>query len=484
MKVEAQRVAAITLLMATWWISESIPIPATAMIPLALYPLMGVMKTSQAAAPYAHHMVFLFLGGFLIALAMEKWNLHRRIALYIIKAVGASPSRLVLGFMLATAFLSMWISNTATTMMMLPIAMAVVTQLAAEVPASARKKIEADFGLLLMLGIAYAASIGGIGTLIGTPPNVILAGCFKELFPQAPEISFVQWMMVGIPLVVIFLPIAWYYLINFVSKASLKGLAVKDLGAGVIDREIRALGKMSKEERYMLIIFILTALLWTFRGDLELGAFVIPGWSNLFAHPEFIHDSTVAMFMGLLLFLIPVDWGKRTFLMDWETTKHIPWGILILFGGGFALARGMQDSGLALWIGDRLACLKGIPILAMVVCICFLLTFLTEVTSNTATATMMMPVLASMAIGMEIHPLMLMIPAAMSVSCAFMLPVATPPNAIVMGSGWVTIPQMSRAGLAMKFMGIIITTAVVYFIAIHVFGITMGVMPDWAMLAK
>lgn len=490
MTPNAGQVAAIALLMAVWWISEAIPISATALLPLFLFPILGVMKGSQAAAPYANQMVFLFLGGFLIALAMERWNLHRRLALHIIKIVGVSPKRLVFGFMLATAFLSMWISNTATAMMMLPIAMAVVIQLSSgdlsvDGSESGRREIvKNNFGLVLMLGIAYGASIGGIGTLIGTPPNIVLAGFFNQLFPDAPEIGFLQWMMVGLPLVAIFLPLAWFYLINFVSPVKLTAISLPGQGKRIIEKEIGALGKMGRGEFYVLIIFVLTAFLWIFRRNINLGAFTIPGWSNLLPHPSFVHDSTVAMAMGTILFLVPVDLKQGKFLMDWKTTRQLPWGILILFGGGFSLAEGFKSSGLDQWIGQNLIGLKGVSPFLMTVFVCLMVTFLTELTSNTATATMMMPILAFAAVAMGFNPLLLMIPGAISASCAFMLPVATPPNAIVFGSGWVTIPSMAKAGITIDLFGVVIITAIMYTIALYVFGISLSSLPPWALIAK
>jgi sodium-dependent dicarboxylate transporter 2/3/5 len=487
----AQRMAAVAVLMAIWWISEAVPIAAVALLPLALYPLFGIMASRQVAVSYANHLVFLFLGGFLIAIAIERVNLHLRIALHILRAIGSSPRRLLLGFMVATAFLSMWISNTASTMMMLPIGMAVVHELTRQKEdgeAGAEPGENTPLGLSLMLAIAYSASIGGIGTLVGSPPNIVFAGFVRKAFPNAPEISFLKWMMVGFPLVVVFLLIAWVYLSNGLVKylgtrigEAHERKAREAKTAELIDSQIKSLGPMSKAERWVLIVFATTAFLWIFRQPLELGGITVPGWSHLFAAPDLFHDATVAMFMGLLLFLIPIDYRRGEYILNWKTAEErLPWGVLLLFGGGFALASGFQETGLAGWIGQSLGIWKYIPPLILVVLTCLLMTFLTELTSNTATTTMMMPVLAATAVGLDIHPFLLMIPGTISASCAFMMPVATPPNAIVFGSGYVTIPQMARKGLALNLIGVVMVTAVVYFVAFSVFGITAGEVPSWA----
>jgi len=482
MSLPAKKALATAVLMATWWITEAIPIPATALIPLVAYPLMGVMNSSEVAAPYANHNVFLFMGGFFIAMAMQKWGLHRRIALHTIRLVGTGPRRLVLGFMVATAFLSMWISNTATTMMMLPIAMAVVGHLSGtdsrgSADASDSGGPQVAFGGGLMLGIAYAASLGGMATLIGTPPNIVFAGVVKTLYPEAPEIGFFQWMAVGVPLVIVFLPAAWCYL-SFVAyrRAALPG----GMGREVIADELSRLGGMSRGEKVTLSVFVLTALGWMFRRNIVIGAFCIPGWADLLGIGEYVHDSTVALVGALILFLWPVDIRRRSFALDWEWARRIPWSILVLFGGGFALAASFQQTGLASWIGGSLTALIGVPVLLMILLTCLLLTFLTEVTSNTATSTMMLPILAGAAMAMGAHPYLLMVPATLSASCAFMLPVATPPNAIVFGSGYLTIPKMARVGFAMNLMGVVIITALVYLIAVPALGITLGAAPPWA----
>jgi len=479
---EAMRMAAVAVLMAVWWITEAIPIPATALLPLALFPLLGILEARQTPLSYADRMIYLFFGGFLIAVAMQKVGLHRRIALYIIRTIGGSPSRLVLGFMVASAFLSLWISNTATTMMMLPIAMAVVLQMSdsSGLDVSRKALFRNNFGLTLMLGIAYASSIGGVGTLVGTPPNIVMAGFVKKLFPQAPEINFFQWMLLGLPLVIIFVPVTWQLLIRRAAPVPVRELSAYGLeeGKDFIDKQLRALGRMSRGEKAVLIVFCLTALGWIFRRPINLGFYETWGLTLWF---PMIDDSTVAMFMGCLLFLIPIDFGKRRFILDWKSAREgVPWGILILFGGGFALAKGMEVTGLALWLGGRLAWLQNVPVLAVILCTCLMLTFLTEITSNTATTTMLIPVLAAAAVAMGTHPFLLMIPATISASCAFMLPVATPPNAIVFGSGWVRIPQMARIGIWMNLIGVILVTLLVYTLGLLIFKIDPSSLPDWA----
>lgn len=468
-----QRMAAVAMLMAFWWIGEVFPLAVTSLLPLALYPLLGILPSKEIAPNYANHLVFLFMGGFMIALAMEKWSFHKRIALVIIRFIGTSPSQVILGFMIATAFLSMWISNTATTMMMLPVAMAVVKQIAAQASIQGernevtRNTIEQHFGVTLMLGLAYSASIGGVGTLIGTPPNIVFAGFYKNFFPHQPEITFLQWMAVALPIVIIFLPLVWIYLCRWLRRVPIDDIEVRDGAEDLIEEELQALGTMGRAEKFVAIVFLMTALLWIFRRPLNLGMFTIPGWSLVFPWGEHIHDATVAMFMGLVLMLVPLGYprgmerqGKKEFfVLDWKTVaEKLPWGILLLFGGGFALAAGFRSTGLDQWIGQQLSGIQNLPIWMMILVLCLGMTFLTEFTSNTATATMILPVIAGASIAAGLPPLMLMIPATISASFAFMMPVATPPNAIVFGSGWVTVPQMTRAGFLLNFLGAALIT--------------------------
>ncbi|MGH9341844.1 MAG: SLC13 family permease [Acidobacteriota bacterium] len=447
-------VLASAALMAIWWITEALPIPATSLLPLVIFPLGSVIPASHVSTAYMDPNIVLFMGGFFLAMAIQKWGLHRRIALYIISFLGGNPRGLVLGFMLATAFLSMWVSNTATAVMMLPIGTAVVLHLQ-------RNGMDAKsaFPPVLMLAIAYSASIGGVATLIGTPPNIVFAAQFGELFPERGQISFLRWCAVGLPFVIIFLPIAWLYLTCIFARLGKETLGE---GSAVIEQERSKLGPMSRGERGVATIFFLTALAWIFRVDIVIGGFTIPGWASILGASQYVHDSTVAIISALLLFSIPVDWRQGIFLLDWDWAKRIPWGILILFGGGIALADGFQSTGLALWVGQSLEGLQGVPVVLLILSVCLLITFLTEVTSNTATATIFMPIMGGMAVALEIAPELLMIPATISASCAFMLPVATPPNAIVFASEHLSIPQMARAGLWLNLLGVLITTLIVY----------------------
>jgi sodium-dependent dicarboxylate transporter 2/3/5 len=471
-----RRLLATSGLMAFWWITEAIPIPATALLPMCLYPLLGILPMTEVTRNYGDETIFLFLGGFLIAMAMQRWHLHRRLALHIVRLIGAAPRRLVLGFMCATAFLSMWISNTATTMMMYPIALAVILQLASE-PGDGLTAAHKNFRTCMMLAIAYAASIGGLGTLIGTPPNIIFAGSVRKLFPEAPPVDFLHWLAFGLPLIVVFLPLAWLLLTRLLFPVT------SDLftgGRDLIAGEIKKLGRMSAGERGVLVIFLLTAFAWIFRVDLELGFLTIPGWASRLGLADKISDATVAMIAGTLLFLIPVNFRRGEFLLDWATAIKIPWGILLLFGGGIAMSAGFKSTGLSFWLGERLAGLGDWPPLAMILAVTALVAFLTEVTSNTATATIFMPIMAATAQALNLHPFLLMIPAAIAASCAFMLPVATPPNAIVFASGHVTVPQMARAGFWFNIIAIVLITATVYLLVAPVFQIDFLSLPAWA----
>lgn len=470
MEVTAQRMAAVALLMATWWLSEAIPIPATSLLPIVLFPMLGIMGTKKATAPFANHLIFLFMGGFIIALSMQRWNLHRRIAMNIVNIIGFSPSRLILGFMIATAALSAFVSNTATTVMMMPIGLAIITHVITEGRKEGLDKVidfSADkfaFGLNLMLGIAYAASIGGVATLIGTPPNTVLAAYLAKTYNY--EITFARWLVVGLPLVFVFLPLCWLYLTRIANPMKLKKVPG---GREMIHKELADMGRMSTGERWTALVFALTALGWIFRKQLGF----------LFPEPKLVTDAAIAMTGALVLFLIPVNLRKNEFVMNWDWAAKLPWGVLILFGGGLALAAGFKDTKLADWIGSQVNLLQGAPILILVIAVATLIIFLTELTSNTATAAMVMPILSAVAVGLGQNPLLLVIPAAIAASCAFMLPVATPPNAIVFGSGYVTIPQMARSGMGLNVISIILVTILVYALVIPGFGIEIGSLPAW-----
>jgi sodium-dependent dicarboxylate transporter 2/3/5 len=478
--LSAKRMAAVTALMAVWWITEAIPIAVTALLPIVLYPILGIMKTSAVTTNYGHHLVFLFLGGFIIALAIEKWDLHKRIALNIINRMGAHPRKIILGFMFATSFLSMWISNTATTMMMIPIAMAVISQIAPQSTKEGFIRNKNNFALALMLGIAYSASIGGISTLIGTPPNLVFIGMLKANFPAAPEISFIQWMLFALPFSVIFLPLCWFYLVYIATPVKILHDQDQKLQ---IRGELEKLGSISKAERNTLIIFVLTALLWMFRADVDLGAFKFRGWASWLGLGGYVQDSTVAVAMAILTFIIPAgtnNKGETEFLMDWKTGTRIPWGILLLFGGGFALASGFQESGLTKWLGEQLSTFHYLPVIVIIMFLSMLTTFTTEFASNTAMASTLLPIIGGLAVAIGVNPMLLMIPVTISASTAFMLPVATPPNAIVFGSGYIHIRDMFRVGFVMNIAGLFLITALVYLLAGPIFQIDWNVLPNWA----
>jgi sodium-dependent dicarboxylate transporter 2/3/5 len=481
-----QRTAGVAAWMALWWLTEAVPIYATGLLPLILFPFLKVLKAPALAAAYGHYLIFLFLGGFILARAIERWALHERMALRIVDAVGVSPRRLVFGIMVATGFLSMWISNTAAALVMLPIGTAIL----AEAAAIGRTRVEDEPGLAAlatctMLAIAYGANIGGMGTLVGTPPNVVFAAQFAKIFPGAPEVTFLGWLKVGLPLVVLFIPLVWAYL-TFVAFP-LRGVTLPG-GRAVINQRLAALPPLRGPERRVAAVFLLAALAWIFRNPIDFGFAKLPGWSTLLGVEKWTNDATVAIAAALVLFVVPAgrlrDGDEATTtgaLMDWETARTIPWGVLLLFGGGLALAAGVGESGLSEWIGGAFAGLSALPVWVMVLLVCLVITFLTEITSNTAIATLFMPVLAAVAVQVGQHPALLMFPAALSASCAFMMPVATPPNAIVFGTGYVRIPQMAKVGLALNFIGAGLVTFVTYLLARSAFGVHVGHLPPWAM---
>lgn len=470
MSILAKRTAATAVLMASWWIGEALPIPCTALLPLVLFPVFGVLSANDVSENYGNPNIFLFMGGLYMAMAMQRWNLHRRIALAVLTRVPRRPGAIVAGFMLATAGISMWISDTATVMLMMPIGVAVVMQV--EGLTSNDEINPTPFGSALMLGIAYAGVIGGIGTLVGTPPNLVFAGTYKALVPDGQEIGFARWMMVGSTVTVLMLPVTWWYLVKVAFKLDGDKSDGELLDLRVLQQEQEQLGPMRNGEKITLGIFVMAALLWLSRGEYHNGEMVSPGWSSLFDKPWMVSDATVSMAAAILLFVLrtenPDGEGEGP-ILDWEWAKKIPWRVLLLFGGGFALADAFQTSGLSEWVGTRITFLSSLPPVAMVAVVCFIMTFMTEVTSNTATTTVLMPVLATAANTMKIDPLLLMMPAAMSASCAFMLPVATPGNAIVFGSGFLSLKQMARTGFALNLIGVVIITAVMVLVAVPVF---------------
>lgn len=472
---EVGKMAAVASLMAVLWITEAIPLAATALIPIIMLPLMGILPGAETAKSYVSSIVFLFIGGFLIALSMQRWNLHRRIALTIIYLIGKRADFMIFGFMAASGFLSMWISNTATAVMMLPIGLAIIS------------KIEEEFGkdksrrltLALMLGIAYGCSIGGVATLVGTPTNLAFVRIFQETFPEAPPIAFGQWLIIGLPYSTTLLFITWFMLTKVLCRFD-KSMV---LDRQVITTELRQLGKMSYEEKAVLIVFLSTVILWTFRKDLVLGAFTIPGWSGLSPSFKFLDDGTIAIATSMLLFFIPSRNGdKPGRLLHGDIFARIPWDIILLFGGGFALAAGFGASGLSQYIGEAFASLGKVEIIFLLISICLCVTFLTELTSNVATLSMLLPILGSWAVSIDVHPLLFAIPATISSSMAFMMPVATPPNAVVFGSHRIRIVDMARTGFLLNLMAIMFTLIAVYLLFPALTGSGIGDFPDWAKL--
>ncbi len=437
----AWRTAAVAVLMAVWWASDALPVAVTALLPLVLFPLLDVASMRDAAAPYANPLIYLFLGGFLIALAAERWSLHRRIALLVLSRIGSAPRVMIGGFMLITAFLSMWISNTATTVMMLPVALAVVPLLETS-PREDETGAPRTFAVALMLAVAYGASIGGLATLVGTPPNALLAGFFEQTY--GIDIGFARWMLLGLPVTVVMLFLAWAWLTRRLAAAPGPGAGAEDF----LDRELARLGPMSAAERRVAVVFLLTASLWVLRPVL-VESFGLTRLS----------DPGIAVFGAVLLFLVPANWAARDFLLNWTWAKRAPWDVLILFGGGLSLAAAIDSTGLAAWLGGALQALGVYPAVVLVLGLVALVIYLTELTSNTATTAAFLPVVAALAGELGLTPLQLAAPAALAASCAFMLPVATPPNAIVYGSGHVSVSEMARAGFWMNIAGVLVITA-------------------------
>lgn len=441
---EGRDVLAATLWIAVWWVFEVIPIAVTALLPIVLFPLMDTLPLGDTTASYGHKYVFLYMGGFILAMAIEKWNLHKRIALHIIRVIGTNMYRIVLGFMVATAFLSMWISNTATTVMVLPMAISIVKQLKDNPNTPVDENTV--FSKLLMLAIAYAASIGGIATLIGTPPNLVFAGFVQKAYGW--DVGFWDWMKFGLPLSSILLVLGWLYLTRVAFPLR---NAVFPGGKREIERLLNELGPLQKEEKRVLLVFVLTALCWIFRSVLL---------ERFIPHMD---DTIIAIASAVLLFLVPANQTGRP-LINWQEAVRIPWGIILLFGGGMAIAKGFQDTGLASFLGAQMTFFSGLPLLLLLLLIIASVNFLTEVTSNLATTAMLLPVLAPLALTLKIDPLMLLVACTTAASCAFMLPVATPPNAVVFGSGYLRIPDMVRAGLFMNLLSIVLISLFIYWV--------------------
>jgi sodium-dependent dicarboxylate transporter 2/3/5 len=449
--------------MAVWWISEAIPLSATALVPLVAFPLLGVLSVREAAVPYANPVILLMVGGFILALGMQRWNLHKRIALGIVARMGSRPPRIVAGFMLATALISMWVFNTTTTVMMLPIALSVIEFVRGQ---SARTTAgeQGNFAVALLIGIAYAATIGGMGTLIGTAPNAMLAGFMEETYGF--DVSFASWMLVGIPSIALMLPLSWWILVRWAYPLSTADVPGQQ---AAIEAELQGLGPMARGERVVMAIVGFTALLWIFRPALERAVPAIP-----------LNDTSIALLGALLLFVTPVEAKRGVFALDGDWARDLPWGVVILFGGGLALATGINSSGLAGWIGSGASQLGAWPTVAVVFAIVVVMVFLTEVTSNTAMTATFLPVAGAVAYAMGENPLMLIFPTVLAASCAFMMPVATPPNAVVFASGELRIADFIRAGIFGNLVGICVTMLIGFTVVRWVFDIALGDVPPWA----
>ena len=439
----AIRVIAAAAWLVVWWMTEAVPLPVTALLPLVLFPLLNIFSISEAAMPYASPIVFLFMGGFIIALAMERRNLHRRIALNLIRLTGTDANGIILGFMLATAFLSMWISNTATTVMMLPIALSVV-ELLKEQSAEGDSPGYRRFALGLMLCIAYSANIGGTTTIIGTPPNVVLVGYRQEFYQQ--EIAFGRWLLVGIPVCVILLAATYWMVTRVLFPHRLGQLAGSRT---LIADKLRALGAMSRAEVLVALVFGLTAFGWVFQSSL-----------NEWLGGRYLDNTIVAMDGGILMFIVPASLRPHEYLLDWESTTRLPWGILLLFGGGLCLAKAMETTGIVQWVGDRIASQPDITLWWLILLLTAFMLFMTEIMSNVALVVIFVPVVFGIADGLGIEPMYLAVPVTLASSCAFMMPVSTPPNAVVFSSGYIRIGEMARAGLLLNLLSIVVLVVI------------------------
>ncbi len=440
--------AGIGVLMAIWWATEAIPIAVTALLPIVLFPLFGIATIQDTTAPYANKVIFLFLGGFIVAFAMQRWNLHRRVALTVLQYAGGNGRSLVGGFMLASALISMWVMNTSTTMMLLPIAVSIVTVIHKTVT-TLDDKAKEDFQFSLLLGVAYGATIGGIGTLVGTAPNAMFAAFMLENYDR--EIDFSSWMMVGVPMSMVMLPLAWIALTRWVFKVD---FITSDEGRAKLRQMKDEMGQITVPEIRVALIFLAMALTWIFRPLLV----QLPGLAAL-------DDSLVAIAGAIILFLVPSGRSEDPLLLRWKYAEQLPWGVLLLFGGGLTLAVAVSRTGLAGWLGSSLQAVGTLPLLVIVILTAILIIFLTELTSNIATTATFLPVVGAIAIEAGYDPIALAVPVTLAASCAFMLPVATPPNAIVFGSGMLTIPRMARAGLVLNLIGIVVVSAVAYKLA-------------------
>lgn len=454
------KMAGVASWMAIWWIFEAVSLYFTALLPLSLFPFLGIMDMRSVAPMYTNEIIFLFIGGFLIAFGIEKWNLHKRMAFAIILSVGATPSKILFGIMAASFLLSMWISNIATTMMLLPAVLAVASQFELT-PGNNDSPYVTPF----LLGLAYASSIGGTATLIGTAPNMIFMGFYNEAFPDAVPISFTTWIMFGFPVAIVFFTCAFFTLRFLFFKNNPP--VITDLSR--CKQEYKELGQVTFEEKVIICLFTITVLLWFFRGDITIDQFKLKGWSNLFDNPAYITDSTIAMAMASIMFLFPSS--KKETILSWKEVQKMPLGIIFLFGGGFALAKGISDSGLSGWIASQLTSVNLLHPVLLVILLCTFMTFFTELTSNTASTYLILPIILAVSVSAGTHALLLMVPVVFSASFAFMLPVATPPNTVIFASEKIKINSMLKAGLILNLIGIVLITLFIFTIGKSIFNI-------------
>lgn len=460
MSANGWRVIAVAVLMLTWWISEVVPLAATALLPIVLFPLMGVMDIGKATASFSNPIVFLYMGGFAIAVAMERWHLHQRIALTIVKRIGTKANQMILGFMCATAFISMWMSNTATTVMMLPIAMSVLNLIMQKGVKPEQEKHYRNFAVAMVLGIAYGATIGGTATLIGTPPNAIFTGFVYEKYGYT--VNFGDWFILGTVFAFPLLLLTWWFNTHIVFP---NHLGVIPGAEKIIKSEYKKLGKMNRGEKTIAWIFFSAAIAWIVKDFLPI--------------PK-VHDTVVSIAAMVLVFIIPVDWKNRKFLLEWEDTRRLPWGILLLFGGGLTLASAMEQNGLIELVGKQLSAVSAYGHVSMVFLVAAAIMFMTEFMSNMALITVMLPVLAVLAQQFNVNPLLLMIPATFASSCAFMFPMGTPPNAIVFASGHLKMVDMMRSGFIINLIALVLVTVLAFTLMPVLFDIDLTTMPEWA----
>lgn len=473
MSIGAKITVGLLLWMAVWWATEALPLSVTSLLPLIILPLFKVMTAKDISKSYMSQEIMLFMGGFFISAALEESGLHKRFSLWLIDKIGTSPKKIILAFMIAVGFISMWISNTTATVMALPIALAIVS-FYKELVEKEGLNIDTTagtfkFATALMLGVAFAASIGGMGTPIGTPPNIIFMGMAKKMFPDIPALSFFDFTKFGFLFIIFFLPFAWFMLTSVFFKPGFKSLSEsKD----VFDRELKGLGKMSKRERLVAIVFTITVILWIFRADLNFGHFVIKGWTTLLGVQDYVHDSTVAMISALALFLIPVNFKEGETVLSWKAAKNVPWDILLIFGGGLAIADAILNTKLADFVASKLTFLQGVSLFWVIFLVGGVGFLIAQFTSHTSATSIFMPIAGAIAVAAKIHPYLVMLPTTFAISLAFSLPASTPPNVVVMTGGYVKVKDMLKAGLVIGIIGLLVLVVYMYFIGIPLLNIS------------